>query len=125
MAMAVALAIVVVNASDKLTRNNFCRSRCNNNICHNLENNTALPNLAGCNQFFICEDGHPIPNTCPAGQMFNPDTSHCEESSNLHCDAPNFECPPEGIHFFPHEEYCDKYFICSAGYVKKHHLNIP
>lgn len=115
--MAVALAIVVVNASDKMTRNNFCNNECNNNICHNVENNTSVPNIAGCDQFFICIDDHPLPNTCPSGQMFNANTSHCEDSSSLHCEGLNFTCPPNGIHFFPHDEYCDKYFICSAGYV--------
>lgn len=118
--LAVALATVAVNASDKMTRNNFCNQKCNNNICRNVENNTAIPSLAGCNQFFICVMGHPIPSTCPDGQLFNTITSHCENSTNLHCEVKGFECPPDGIHFFPHEEYCDKYFICSAGYVDKH-----
>lgn len=108
-AIAVVLATVAVNASEEMTPSN--------NICKNVGNNTAIQSLAGCNQFFVCVNGHPIPFTCPDGQMFNANTGRCENSTNMHCNVVGFECPPDGIHFFPHEEYCNKYFICSAGYV--------
>lgn len=114
--MALALATIGANASEKMTRNNFCNNRCNNNLCRDIANNTAIPSLAGCNQYFVCINGHAVPQTCPDGQLFNLMTGDCEVSGNLHCLVNNFECPPDGIHFFPHEEYCDKYFICSAGY---------
>lgn len=54
-----------------MTRNNWCNGDCNNNLCEGVENNTAIPNEAGCEHFFICIDGRPIPNTCPRGQWFN------------------------------------------------------
>lgn len=112
--LAVVLAIGL-NASEKMTRNNFCNSDCNNNICEGAENNTALPNEAGCEHFFICIDGRPIPNTCPQGQWFNANISQCDNSTSP-CDF-SFECPPDGIHFFPHDDYCDKFIMCFAGYI--------
>ncbi len=113
--MAVALATIAVDASEKMTQNNFCNGTCNNNLCGNVADNTAIPSLASCSQYFICINGHAVPMTCPEGQLFNSDMGHCEYSTNLHCLVKGFECPPDGIHFFPHEEYCDKYFICSSG----------
>ncbi len=115
---------------------------CNNNICDGVENNTAIPNEAGCEYFFLCIDGRPIPNTCPPGQWFNYNIrlniltywsfirnekftipflfslflhlSQCDNSTSPCEDA--FECPPDGIHFFPHDDYCNKFIMCFAGY---------
>lgn len=114
-AMAVVLATISVDASEKMTRNNFCNKRCNNDICRNVPDNTSIPSLAGCNQYFICLIGHAVPYTCPEGQIFNNFTKLCETSTDLHCLIEGVDCPPDGIHFFPHDEYCDKYFICSSG----------
>jgi len=116
--VAIALALVLaigINASQETIRSGD-ECGCGNNICQDVENNTALPNEAGCEHFFICIDGHPIPNTCPQGQWFNPDISQCDNSTN---PCTTFQCPEEGIHFFPHEEYCYKFIMCFAGYVPR------
>jgi hypothetical protein len=109
-----AILAIGINASEKMTRNNFCNGDCNNNLCEGLENNTAIPNEAGCEHFFICIDGRPIPNTCPQGQWFNYNISQCDNSTSP-CEF-QFECPPDGIHFFPHDDYCDKFIMCFAGF---------
>ncbi|KAJ6646170.1 Peritrophin-1 [Pseudolycoriella hygida] len=117
--IAVVLATVFaigIHASAKLTQNDFGRCECNNNICENVENNTALPNEAGCEHFFICIDGRPVPNTCPQGQWFNPDVSQCDNSTSPCDEKDEFQCPPDGIHFFPHDEYCNKFIMCFAGF---------
>lgn len=109
--MMAAVLAIGLNASVVYNRDNC---ECSNNICEGVENNTALPNEAGCEHFFICIDGRPIPNTCPQGQWFNPNISQCDNSTNP-CN--DFECPEDGIHFFPHEESCAKFIMCFAGYV--------
>lgn len=66
--MAIILGVVLaigINASQELLG---CGCE-DNNICRDVENNTALPNEAGCEHFFICIDGTPIPNTCPQGTL--------------------------------------------------------
>ncbi|KAG4068886.1 hypothetical protein HA402_005034 [Bradysia odoriphaga] len=97
--------------------NNFCNSSCNNNICLGHANNTVVPNNDSCTQFFICTDGHPQPNTCPTGQWFNQIELTCDSSENDKCNpSDEFKCPAQGIFFFPHEKYCDKYIMCYAGF---------
>lgn len=114
-----AIYIVRCTSTDvqKLTFNNFCNSTCNNNICGGQPDNTALPNNDSCTQFFICVDGNPQPNTCPKGQWFNANNLTCDSSENKKCN-PNdeFKCPADGIFFYPHEEFCDKFIMCFAGF---------
>ncbi len=98
-------------------RNNFCNNTCNNNICSGKANNSALSNNDSCTQFFTCVDEHPQPNTCPTGQWFNPDKLSCDSSKNDKCNpSDEFKCPAQGIYFYPHEEFCDKYIMCFAGF---------
>jgi len=115
--IAITLAVVLgigINASE-ITINKALSDSCgcDNNICRGVANNTAIPNEAGCEHFFICIDERPIPNTCPHPQWFNPEVSQCDNSTNP-CDS--FQCPPDGIHFFPHDEYCYKFIMCFAGF---------
>jgi len=102
---------------EKHWRNNFCNNECNNNICQNVADNSSLPNDESCTQFFTCIDGNTQPNTCPKGQWFNPESNHCDSSTNDKCNPKDkFKCPTDGIFFFPHEEFCDKYIMCFAGF---------
>lgn len=86
-------------------------------MCSGLPDNRAVPNNDSCTQFFICIAGHPQPSTCPKGQWFNPIQLRCDSSQNEDCNpSKEFKCPLEGIFFFPHEEFCDKYIMCFAGF---------
>jgi len=93
----------------------FCDD-CGNGICRGVENNTKVPNRGNCLRFFTCIDQRPTPGVCPSGQWFNPEPRRCDNLTNGQC-APSdqFECPPDGIHFFPHEKYCHKFIMCYAG----------
>jgi len=117
LSIAIILAVVLaigINASE-MTMEQYLSINCgcDNNICRGVPNNTALPNDAGCEHFFICVDEIPIPNTCPYPQWFNPEVSQCDNSTN---PCVSFQCPPDGVHFFPHEEYCEKFIMCFAGF---------
>lgn len=101
----------------KNVRNNFCNNTCNNNICRGQPDHTVLPNNDSCTQFFKCVNEHPQPNTCPKDKWFNPIELRCDSSDNKECNpSDEFKCPSEGIFFFPHEEFCDKYIMCFAGF---------
>lgn len=122
----IVLAIGIVT-SQKLTKNNYSQDD-TNNICRDLSNNTPVANNISCRDFFVCRDQRAVPYRCPEGHWFNPDqgnpgnsdpvSSHCRGSPHESCNPDNdFElCPPSGIHFFPHEEYCNKFIMCFAGF---------
>lgn len=97
-------------------RNNFCNNTCNNNICQGIAEATAVPNNDSCTEYFICSGGHPQPKACPNGQWFNSTASKCDSSENEKCNPKDeFKCPKEGIFFYPHEKFCDKFYMCFAG----------
>lgn len=110
MALAVAgICIISGNALEK--------KRSDNNICKGETDNTTLANDDSCTQYFICVGENPQPNTCPKGQWFNPATKGCDSSENDKCNpSDEFQCPKEGIFFYPHEEFCDKFIMCFAGF---------
>lgn len=93
----------------------FCDD-CGNGICRGIENNKNVPNRGNCLRYFTCINQVPHPDVCPSGQWFNPEIRRCDNLTNGQCrPSDQFECPPDGIHFFPHETYCHKYYMCFAG----------
>ncbi|KAJ6645710.1 Peritrophin-1 [Pseudolycoriella hygida] len=115
----IACYILSVASTDvqRNVRNNFCNNTCNNNICGDHRERAVIPSNGSCTQYFVCVGGNPQPNTCPKGHWFNPEESRCDSSVNEKCNpAEEFKCPPTGIVFLPHDEYCDKYFMCFAGF---------
>ncbi|RVE51508.1 hypothetical protein evm_003909 [Chilo suppressalis] len=55
------------------------------NICSAEDSNDVLVAHENCNQFYICANGKPVPQSCPGNLVFNPSTDRCDWSKCVDC----------------------------------------
>jgi hypothetical protein len=94
--------------------------------CNEYDDETLLPNIYNCRDFFMCWGGELFEFSCEEGEIFSRETNFCEDENETECveepwPDPDEEvdegCPPPGSNdlvFLP-SFYCDEYFICING----------
>ncbi|XP_058458067.1 probable chitinase 10 [Malaya genurostris] len=97
----------------------------------NTETPTFRPHPTECSVYFICVDGDPVRQECPAGTAFNPVTETCDRKENVQCPAfmrsvvaflslvqsktirSNEKCVGNtGIKNLPDPDDCSRYYMC-------------
>lgn len=86
---------------------------------------------ADCAKYYICTyEGNKLEQNCPAGLHWSQKHSYCDRPELAECTPTkhaNDECPegydPEHPTFFPHEQDCERYYVCYDGLLIEHHCS--
>ncbi|XP_055591240.1 uncharacterized protein LOC129743280 [Uranotaenia lowii] len=75
---------------------------------------------SNCRRFIECRSGFVILGTCPAGQIWDPNTGVCVIGNTETCDNLSDFCVglADGVH--PHPNYCHLFVLCSNGQTAVH-----
>lgn len=103
--IAIALAVISASYADDVT------------ICHGIPDNTFIPDVSACNQWFRCTPNGPVPGTCPSPWLFNRRTMECDWDFNVEC----FTCSPtQPIQSIPVNGSCVQFIRCINGRASQH-----
>uniref|UniRef100_A0A336K4N7 CSON015615 protein n=1 Tax=Culicoides sonorensis TaxID=179676 RepID=A0A336K4N7_CULSO len=74
-----------------------------------------LPTPYACNEYVLCFDGTPVPQTCAEGLEFDPLIKKCVLIESSTCEILN--CPEDSdeLVFLPNKKDCGSYYICVKG----------
>lgn len=86
-------------------------------ICDGVPDNTFIPDVSNCANWFRCTPNGPVPGSCPDPWLFNPQTRECDWAANVQC----FACSPtEPIRSVRVEGSCTQFIRCINGRASQH-----
>jgi len=101
---------------------------CSNNltVCRDQADNSIQQYPDDCSKYVVCQNNCATINTCPSGQLWNPETQCCDKDCNVDCPGSGFPCPtcsnnltvcagrPDNT-FLQYPDDCSKYIECQGN----------